>query len=374
MTTDHMIATQICIQTRSPVFLWGPPGVGKTANLEAIAEALGEPMWTVILSIREPSDQGGLPIIRPDGVSMHPPLWAFELKEKGRGTVFWDEFNTAPPTSQSSALRVVHGGYAGDMRLPADTAHVAAGNPASMVSGGFDLTAAIANRWTHIEWPLGATEFAVGMVSGWPAPPIARLPKNWRDGFASNRGLVAAFIGVRPELLLALPKQVSEQGKAWPSPRMWERVALLLTAAEAAGYGKKSSVGRMLVRGCVGEGAAQEFISWFTNLDLLDPEMYLADPFKTTLPTRQDQIMATLTAVAAAALDASRPEKERTERYYRAWNVLGRILKDRGDIGIPAARILAANIPKGVTKALPPELDDIVNMLNKAGIDFSQKR
>lgn len=372
--TDHMIATQICIQTRSPVFLWGPPGVGKTANLEAIAEALGEPMWTVILSIREPSDQGGLPIIRPDGVSMHPPLWAVELGKKGHGTVFWDEYNTAPPTTQSSALRVIHGGYAGDMKLPAETSHIAAGNPATMVTGGYDLTAAIANRWTHIDWPLAAAEFAAGMVSGWPKPPIVRLPKGWRDGAAGNRGLIAAFITRRPDLLLALPKQASEQGKAWPSPRMWDRVSLLLTAAETAGHGKKSSVARILVRGCVGESAGHEFVSWFTNLDLLDPEEYLANPTSTPLPTRQDQIMATLDSVAAAALDRSRSDKDRADRYYRAWRVVGRILKDKGDIGVPASRVLALNVPKGVERALPPELDDILPLLEKAGIDFSQRR
>jgi hypothetical protein len=345
-----------------------------TVMLEEISPALGEPMWTVILSIREPSDQGGLPIIRPDGVSMHPPLWAFELKEKGHGVVFWDEFNTAPPTTQSSALRVIHGGYAGDMKLPLETSHVAAGNPASMVTGGYDLTAAIANRWTHLDWPLPPAEWCEGMISGWPSPEIAHLPKNWKASIAANRGLLAAFIARRPDLLLQLPKSAAEQGKAWPSPRMWSRVADLLTAAESCGYGKKSSVARMLVRGCVGEGAVTEFVQWFTNLDLRDPEEYLADPKGVPLPTRQDQIMATLDAVAAAALDRSKPEKLRAERYYKGWQVIGRVLKTKGDIGIPAGRALANNMPKGIEKALPEELDDILPILEKAGIDFSQKR
>lgn len=371
---DHMIAAQICIQARTPVFLWGAPGVGKSICLEEIAPALGEPIWTVILSIREPSDQGGLPIIRPDGVSMHPPLWAFELKEKGHGVVFWDEFNTAPPTTQSSALRVIHGGYAGDMKLPIETSHVAAGNPATMVTGGYDLTAAIANRWTHIDWPLPPSEWCDGMVAGWPSPEIARLPKDWRSNLAATRGLLAAFIQRRPELLLALPKSAKEQGQAWASPRMWSRVAELLTAAEACGYGKKSAVARLLIRGCVGEAATVEFTQWYTNLDLRDPEEYLADPKNTPLPTRQDQIMATLDSVAAAALDRSKSDKARAERYYKAWQVIGRILTTKGDIGIPASRSLANNMPKGIEKNLPEELDDILPILEKAGIDFSQKR
>jgi hypothetical protein len=371
---DHMIAVQICMQARVPAFLWGAPGVGKSINLEEIAVALGEPLWTVILSIREPSDQGGLPIIRPDGVSMHPPLWAFELNEKKHGVVFWDEFNTAPPTTQSSALRVIHGGYAGDMKLPLDTSHVAAGNPASMVQGGYDLTAAIANRWTHIEWPLAPADFSEGMISGWPLPEIAKVAPNWREGVAANNGLIAAFITRRPDLMTAVPKSAKDQGQAWPSPRMWSRVALLLTAAESAGHGKKSAVARILIRGCVGEGATEEFVKWFTNLDLRDPEEYLKDPKNVPLPSRQDQVMATLDAVAAAALDRSRPEKARTERYYAAWRVLGRVLKDRADIAIPASRALANNLPKGVERNLPEELDFILPVLEKANIDFSQKR
>ena len=371
---DHMIATQICIQARVPVFLWGPPGVGKSFCLEEIAPALGEPVWTVILSIREPSDQGGLPIVRPDGVSMHPPLWAFELREKGHGMVFWDEFNTAPPTTQSSALRVIHGGYAGDMKLPLNTSHVAAGNPASMVQGGYDLTAAIANRWTHIDWSLAPADWCEGMVSGWPSPRIAILHKDWRDNQSANRGLLSAFIRRRPELLLKIPASAKDQGQAWPSPRMWSRVADLLAAADSCGFGKKSSVARILIRGCVGEGAAEEFIKWFTDLDLRDPEEYLKDPLNVPLPTRQDQTMATLESVAAAALDRNKSDKDRASRYYAGWRVIGRVLAKQGDIAIPASRILANNMPKGIEKNLPPELDDILPILEKAGIDFSQRR
>lgn len=373
MANEHLLAAQICIQSRVPVFLWGGPGIGKTAVLEAIATALKEPIWTVILSIREPSDQGGLPVIRPDGVTMHPPMWAKQLNDKGYGVVFWDEFNTAPPTTQSSALRVIHGGYAGDLKLPENTSHVAAGNPATMVSGGYDLTAAIANRWTHIDWPTDVNAWAEGMVQGWPEPQIVRLPLGWRDGISAKRGLVAAFIRRRTDLHYVLPKNAAEQGRAWPSPRTWDRIATLLAASNAAGYSDKSAVARLLIVGCVGEAAAAEWSAWIANLDLRDPEEYLADPML-ELPKRQDQVMATLDSVAAAALNRGR--KDALQRYYTAWTVLGRVLEDRGDIAIPACRTLAnaiSNDPfKGVRKNLPPEIEKILPLLEKAGIDFSQ--
>jgi len=370
-STADIIATQVCIQARTPVFLWGGPGTGKTATLEQLAEALNEPLWTVILSIREPSDQGGLPQITENGVKLHPPRWAYELKKTKHGIVFWDEFNTAPPTTQSSALRVVHGGWAGDEKLPAATSHVAAGNPPEVSTGGYDLTSAIANRWVHINWPVDPNQWAEGMVAGFPAPPIARLRANWKEGIAAKQGVVASFIRRRGEHLYALPESATEQGRAWRSPRTWTMSAHLLAAAESAGHGPKSEAARVLVAGCVGEVGQNEFSKWYVNLDLRDPEEYLRNPLNTPLPKRQDQTMATLDSVAGAALDRGKKKAQRIERYYAAWKVLGRILKSQGDIAIPAARTLAVNMPPEVDRALPPEVEDILPLLEKANIDFS---
>lgn len=374
-TPADIHAIQIAIQARIPTFLWGPPGCGKTSILEQLAPALGEKLWTVILSIREPSDQGGLPVVSNEGVRMHPPMWAQQLCAEGHGIVFWDEFNTAPPTTQSSALRVVHGGWAGDLKLPDHTSHVAAGNPPEVSTGAYDLTSAIANRWCHFRWSVDAPGWSDGMVAGWPKPAILKLPENWRSHIAAKRGIVASFIRRRGELLLQLPEETSEQGRAWPSPRTWEMAALLLAAAAAVGQNEKSEVARLLVQGAVGESAAREFTSWYVNLDLRDPEEYLRDPKGTPLPKRQDQIMATLDSVAGSALDQRHKKKDQVERYYAAWKVIGRVCREAGpDISMPAARTLATNMPPEVDKKIPPEIEDILPMLEKANIDFSAQR
>jgi hypothetical protein len=146
----------------------------------------------------------------------------------------------------------------------------------------------------------------------------------------------------------------------------------VLAAADAAGHGPKSEVARTLVAGCVGEPAQREFSTWLVKLDLKDPEEYLADPMNVPLPKRQDQTMATLDSVASAALDRNKNKKQRISRYYSAWKVLGRIMKNQGDIAIPAARTLAVNMPPEVDRALPPEVEDILPLLERANIDFSQ--
>lgn len=370
----EMIALQVCILARIAVFLWGEPGIGKTATVTAMSTAMAEMMWTVILSIREPSDQGGLPVIRPDGsVWMAPPGWAMELEKEGHGIVYLDELNVAPPTTQNSALRVVQEGQAGDQKLPDETSFAAAGNPPETNVGAYNLTAAMANRFVHISWPLDITGWCDGMVSGWATPPIVRLGPGWKSSIPAKRGAVAAFMRVRgKDLLHAKPDDPTAQGRAWPSPRMWTTWPTLWAACESAGYNVKSEVARVLCAGCVGEAAAAEFFTWIVNLDLRDPEEYLADPLNIPLPKRQDQLMATLDGVAATCLNQeghSRPKF--VQRYRCAWKVLGRIIKDKADIAIPAARILAARMPVECEKDLPPEIEEILPILEAANIDFS---
>jgi len=372
----EMIAFQICVQARQAVHLWGEPGTGKTEQTQAVAKALAEKLWPVILSIREPSDQGGLPVIvrHDDGTSsvwMAPPRWAKELSEEGHGIVHLDELNVAPPTVQNSALRVVNEGWAGDQQLPEPTSFVMCGNPPETNPGVYNLTPAMANRAVHIKWPLDPEEWCTGMLSGWKVQ-IVRLPPSWREGIEASNGTFVSFMRRRGHLLLQKPEDPTEAGKAWPSPRMWTTAAKLAAAANALGHDIKSEVARLLVAGCVGEAAQIEFSTYVVNLDLRDPEEYLRDPLGTPLPTRQDQTMATLDQIAATALKEQPKRQQMIDRYYAAWKVFGRIFKSQGDIAIPASRVLATNMPREVERALPPECEMILPMLEAANIDFSQ--
>ncbi len=360
MMTSAIVPLAIATQAGTPVLAWGPPGVGKTATITAIADALGLPLEVVLASIREPADFCGFPVIREDGVRMEAPSWARRLATAGRGILFLDEISTAPPAVQAALLRVVLDRVVGDLPLPAGVAVVAAANPPEQAAGGWDLSAPLANRFCHLPWALDTQGWIDGMIQGWQTPAVPHLPDNWQGYIPAGRALVAAFIRHRPHLLLQLPASEDQAGKAWPSPRSWDMASRLLAACDASQAGEDISA--FLVAGCVGEGAGLEFLAWRKALDLPDPEDLLRNPDMFRVPERGDQTFAVLTAVVAAAVrDLS------AARWTAAWRVLARAVEQGAkDVAAAAAKPLA--LARKPDFPLPQkELREIIALLQKGG-------
>ncbi|MFH0173188.1 AAA family ATPase [Streptomyces cacaoi] len=338
---SQLEALTLAVAADLPVLLWGEPGIGKTAALTQLAEALDLPLTTVIASVHEPSDFSGLPIVGDDpaeqGVPMAPPDWAVRLVRAGRGLLFLDELSTAPPAVQAALLRLVLERRIGALTLPPGVRIVAAANPRGSAADGWELSPPLANRFVHLQWTHDHEVVVRGLGGTWPRATLPRLdPAKLPEAVDFARRAVCGLLAARPKLVHQLPSSEARRGGAWPSPRSWDMTLSLIAFSTAAGSSR--DVLSLLVRGTVGDGPGLELLASLDRMDLPDPETLLADPAGADLPERGDLRQAVLDGVVAAV----RTRADRA-RWDAAWALLVRALETGApDLVVVPATTLAS--------------------------------
>ncbi len=325
-----------------PAILWGMPGSGKTSKVESACKRHDIPLETVILSIREPADVGGLPVVGPEGVRLEPPSWAKRLSAKmkdggdPKGVCFLDELSCGAPAVQAAALRVVCEGVVGDHSLPPSVRVLAASNPEEASAGGWTLAAPLANRMLHVDIaaPTGEewSEWMAGDAAPDESPVPVLVPDAWASAWAAARSNFAAFARRFPDKLLVVPNTDAERGRAWPSPRSMELAARAWAGCRALGAGDGTAL--RMVQAAVGDGVAGEIFAWLRALDIPDPEDVLSGSAKVP-KKRVDQTFASLAGVVAASL---LDRKDRNDRIVRALEVAGVVAKDSADVAASCVR------------------------------------
>ncbi|MEU7742895.1 MoxR family ATPase [Nonomuraea sp. NPDC049158] len=365
-TDTQLEALTLAVAADLPVLLWGEPGIGKTAALQQLAEALGLPLTTVIASVHEPSDFSGLPVVGDDpavqGVPMAPPDWAVRLARAGRGLLFLDELSTAPPAVQAALLRLVLERRVGALRLPAGVRIVAAANPRSSAADGWELSPPLANRFVHLQWRHDHDVVVRGLGGTWPRASLPWLdPERLPEAVTFARRAVCGLLTARPDLVHRLPNNEAHRGGPWPSPRSWE-MALCLTAFATAADASKDVLS-LLVRGTVGDGPGLELLAAMDRMDLPDPEALLADPATAELPQRGDLRQAVLDGVVAAV--RKRPDKGRWDA---AWELLVRALETGAPdlVVVPASTLAALRRADWKVPASIERLAGVVSLGRKA--------
>ncbi|MDR7400039.1 MAG: ATP-binding protein [Armatimonadota bacterium] len=277
-------------RARIPTILWGSPGVGKTAAVEALARRVGAEL--ICPHVRDAQDLA-VPVPRGDRLELLPAqefARAADLAAQGREViVFVDELTTLRPAAQAAALRYLDSGRVGDLRLSHSVWRVAAANPPDLAAGGHELEAPTANRLAHVHVTVDAGEWAGEFARYWGDPPS--LPGIEPSAWGQARGLVAGFIRRHPDLLLRVPDDPVARGGPWPSPRTWDYVSRVLAVAAVADAYEA-------VAGLVGEAAAKQFLAWVREAQLPVPEDLLSDP-QLLSELRPDLQWAALAATAA---------------------------------------------------------------------------
>lgn len=260
-----------------PVLLWGKPGVGKSSFLEGLA-APDFPVLTLIASIHDPTDFSGLPVHHEGKVHYAIPEWVNRFEEDGVGLLFLDELTTAPPSVQAALLRVVLERKVGFHPLPPRVRIVAAANPPDLMTGGWELSPPLRNRFVHLQWDLPADIYLQALESGFPVGEMPEVDEEAHAALLPEWKLrIAAFLKRSPDLLHTTP---DSDPYAFASPRSWDFAAALLTSCELLGEapveGQAGSRHCLeLLKGCLGEGVAIPFLEFLRNLKLPDPEEVL---------------------------------------------------------------------------------------------------
>ncbi len=114
--SDVSSALTALVPTRRPVFLWGPPGVGKSSLVRQAATTLGLEVCDVRAVLLAPVDLRGIPAINGD----HRAHWCQPdfLPRDGQGVLFLDELAQAPPLVQSACLQLTLDRRIGEYVLP----------------------------------------------------------------------------------------------------------------------------------------------------------------------------------------------------------------------------------------------------------------
>ena len=189
---DRIIVSNIQIST----MIWGAPGIGKSSIVSQLATDHQLEFIDIRLSQLAPTDLRGLPVAE-DGVSKwFPPEF---LPTQGKGILFLDEINMAPPVMQGMAQQLILDRQVGSYIVPDGWFIWAAGNRKEDRAGVFDMPAPLANRFLHLQVEPDFESFkAYALATGIHEQTIS-------------------FLSFRPSLL----HKIDPHQPAWCSPRSW---------------------------------------------------------------------------------------------------------------------------------------------------------
>ena len=227
------------LKIKRPIFIWGPPGIGKSDLIKQIGEDSGSAVIDVRLSLWDPTDIKGVPYFDDKTNTMKwappeelPSLWF--STQHDRIILFLDEMNSAAPSVQAAAYQLVLNRKVGTYSLPDNVVIVAAGNRESDKGVTYRMPAPLSNRFIHLE--------------------MTHSFDDWLEWAAENKihkDVVGFLAWSKGDLYDFDPKSSS---RAFATPRSWSFVSELLTDDDT----DEDTLMTLMV-GSVGEGTAIKF-------------------------------------------------------------------------------------------------------------------
>ena len=224
-----------------PLFIWGPPGIGKSDIVKQMGAELNAHVIDIRLSLWDPTDIKGIPFFNATSNKMEwaPPV---ELPDDTMAAqhdkiiLFMDEMNSAAPAVQAAAYQLVLNRRVGTYKLPDNVLIVAAGNRETDKGVTYRMPAPLANRFVHLEMKVDWEDYF-----------------GWAVDNKIHKDVVGFLTFSKKDLYDFDPKSAS---RAFATPRSWTFVSELLFDDD-----EDESTLADLISGAVGEGLAIKFMA-----------------------------------------------------------------------------------------------------------------
>ena len=225
---------------KRPIFLWGPPGIGKSEVIEQITNDLGDSkLIDIRLSLWDPTDIKGMPYYSANDNTMKwaPPAelpTEEEAKKHKHIVVFLDEMNSAAPAVQAAAYQLILNRRVGQYTLPDNVLLVAAGNRDADKGVTYRMPAPLANRFVHLELRVDFDDWF-----------------QWAVHNEIHKDVVGYLTFAKKDLYDFDPRSPS---RAFATPRSWAFASELIEDGD-------DETTTDLLSGTVGEGLAVKFMA-----------------------------------------------------------------------------------------------------------------
>lgn len=276
------------IKLREPLFIWGAPGVGKTAIFKQVGKELKKHILIFNLPLREPTDFIGLPSIDKEKKrtmynlpDIFPPGKGTKeaSNDKYGGIIFFDEMNRAAEMVLRASLQFVLDKRFDTYELADNWDIFAAGNREIDTTDVSVMGSALSNRFSHLNLVTNAKE--------WEKWATSDDAKNEEGEFEIDPMLIN-FIRWNEENLHYLPKD--KDTPVWASPRSWHKASIEYIKTKKENPMISDDEITLIFSKRVGKAMASQFLGFLKlsrNMKPEDVKLVYSNPGKAPLPPKQ---------------------------------------------------------------------------------------
>lgn len=242
VTQSELSDLLLNISPTRPVFIWGAPGIGKSALVQKFADDVGMECVSLLGSQLAPEDIIGIPQIKGETSQFMPPKM---IARKEPYVLFLDELNACSQEVQKAFYSLIHEKRIGEYHLPNGSVVIGAGNRSQDGAIVKTMSTALINRMFHVQ--------------------LVADPKQWLNWAyeSSLHPWVIDYITERPDHLFSEPPKTEEP---YSTPRSWH---MLSDALKEYGAGEKDvpeKILRVLAFGSVSSSHAGMFLAFVKQL------------------------------------------------------------------------------------------------------------